>query len=275
MRPPNAVGEDWTLSRVLRPIQLYPYEVITVTESTVESAHAACQAAVDATVGEPALNRMIEVIYEPGEYPSMWGGHAYTHSSTLDPNDVVIASGVTGSGVHHSYPTQGLLSVIEGITLKVLPTSDGGTGPKYPLHITGSGMSIWSNCIFDTPNTPDGGGATVGVDAGDGLSLHFYRCSFKNTGGNAFNIHGATDNTEGVQVCLVDCHAIDGTNPEVGYTALTDLSPDRLWVTGGNLVAGDVEGALAEVSPPGLWPVPVYGMDAKTNYQVTSMGGAS
>lgn len=271
MTPTNAVDPDGGLLGAIRPWLLTPAETILVTADNPEAGHAEVQAATDALAGLPAASRFLEVVYEAGEYPSVWGGFSYTHSETLDPDSVLVSSSATGSGVHHAYSSLGSPTFMEGITLRSLPAAD---GPKYPLHITGRGSMVWSNCRFESAGSASGGPVCVGLDGGAGLDLHFYRCTFENEGGNAFNIHGATDNPlySSVNVSLVDCFALGDTSGVVDYEALSVVTRDRIWIAGGNLVRGTLGGS-ATWGDDDHWRIPVGGMNAATRLALFGANG--
>lgn len=211
-------------------------------------------AAAQAAYTGPARGKLCEVVLAPGTYTTgLPQGWVLVRSATGNPADVIIESAETSGGVLHCFMGR---SWYRGLTLRSLTNPSGGTGPKYPLHVTGGGGTIsFIDCLFDSQNAhSDGGPATIGLDAGDGLSLSFVGCEFRNLGGIVSNIHGGATGPRGVVIAFYHCQSVPPAANEIGFGA---TQPTDLYYIGGNIVPGVLSGGA--VSHTDGWPAPVGG----------------
>lgn len=203
-------------------------------------AFAAIRAEQEAYNG-PKRQTLVRVTLEPGTYSMVGQDMVLIQSSTGNPADVIIESGISGGGTLHWF---GGPTWLRGVTLRSVSATDGGTGPKYPLHMTGGGTLTLIDCHLDAANPDsDGGDAILGMDGGDGLDVAFVRCRFSNLdeGDHWTNIHGGGIGALGQRIIFYDC-TLDGSRAAPVSFNGDPAERTDIYLVEGNITSGTMNG---------------------------------
>lgn len=263
--PPDS-GQAGSLSvtEQLRP-DLTPYATFTITPATAAAVGQEIAAAQQATTNLPARERLIVVNAEPGTYLNTYpgpGGVVYIRGTSGNPADVIFAADTDSGGVWHWWG--GSYTWAEGITLhsRSNPSSGGsGTGPKYPLHITGGTSCLTLiRCVLQDDNT--GGAGVTGWDGGSGSLITFYKCHLGSTlGAPRFNLHGR-DAPDGRIANFIECTVSSGAPRPIDYDSW-DSDRSRIHVVGGDLIIGALGGGTTGHT---TWTIPKGGLSARHRF---------
>ena len=189
---------------------------------------------------------------------------------TGNPADVELWSDEKGSGgaMHALGPLY-----VEGVTLRTEP-SPGGSGPKYPLHLTfvhrffrRAKSTIFANCRFVANSSWAGTpGNAMGMDGGGNTYTLFYQCEIKGVG---TNMHGGYK--EPLTLLYVKCKGTDIVYTDCGTGAadkvyVIDCEFPSVKVHGRNATLYISEGSkigsiIADnVVTNSAWPMPTRGL---------------
>lgn len=252
------------LPATLRP-DLTPYATFVATPTTWATVADDVQAAIAAAAALPVRDRLIVINAEPGTYLNTYpgpGGVIYIRGTSGNPADVIFAADTDSGGVWHWWG--GSYTWAEGITLhsRSNPSSGGsGTGPKYPLHITGGTSCLTLiRCVLQDDNT--GGDGVTGWDGGSDSAITFYECRFGSSKGDPiFNLHGP-DAPLGRVANFINCTVSSGAPLHLDYSSWdSDLS--EVHIVGGQLTLGTLGGGATGHT---TWTIPKGGLSARHRF---------
>lgn len=222
----------------------------------------------------------VDIIIASGTYNQTVSLPDWTNlvSVTGNPADVEIYNNANSGGVMHQYAA----CYVEGITFHSVDngtTDPGGTGPKYPLHITcNQGTLVFANCKFLHRNY--GGGANaVGADSGGGLAVWFYNCNFDSTQHpNMSNCHGDPGAVESLEYGFISCTTTPSTGTSLGYNTLTPVPPpaqpiDQVYARGnGCTISADGNATL--ITSGTALPITAIGYNQRNAYYPSDIGSS-
>lgn len=279
--PPDSVIEQIRPNgRSIAEILVAPQGGDFTTMKAAAAAIPAIQLAKRTAEGCPILtpNYRVDVIVKPGIYGE----------EVASPQFVAwYGDGPRGSIQLQQYPTAelplvGVLTTAgniywEGIDVVELYQDSyvqvgGKDYPKYPIHGTAYGTSIFTRCTLDSRKAA--GATPCGSDGIDGGTILFYDCDMT---GNTNN-HGEAGTRVPQTTMYVNCR----NTGYVNWDALNAVAVDHLWVVGGNVggvsLAGTasklhldpatIVGAGGVTRPSGSqdddtdWPIPLGGLSA-------------